>query len=706
MKKLFFICFFASLFYNFSFAVNYVDYKVENGDTLYGIAFAHDMTASEFLKLNKIKDPDSYKLKVGETLKVKEKEYDLVYDVKAKSYGLKPEKKKSYTDYKVKDGDTILGIAFSHGMSASEFCAINNIEDFNKYQLKKGEILKVANVSNIEEIKEEEKVNRNNIENIKKEIEQNKYIDYQVKDGDTILGIAFSHGMSASEFCAINNIEDFNKYQLKKGEILKVAKASKISREENLNNNNNNNNNNTEKIIEEIKEPINNYGEYKVKNGDTLYGIAFSHGMSANEFLKLNKIDDANKYNLKIGETLKVKNNSVAERNDIERVENKDVEEIEDIKENINYIDYKVRNGDTLYGIAFENDMSVSEFLKLNNISNPLTYKLKVGEILKINSKIQNKVDTSRTTRIYKVKRGDTLGAIAINNSMSLDELLKLNSLKRDYVLKIGDNIKVYDKISVKLDSNSIEKADYIKIESYKVKSGDTLSEIAVAKKMDLVELYSLNGLDNNYVLKAGDVLKVHGEREKINKIVISNYKVKKGDTLYSIARNNKMELKKLLEINNIEDANKYTLQIGANLKIETIKSEYADETIPDSSFQWPYRGIIVARYGVDTYKLANRGINILGDIGDKVLAADYGIVEYANDIRGFGKVVIIKHKNGFTTSYAHLSKIAVKLGDIVNKGDYIGDIGDTGLVDKSELYFKISYRGRALDPVKLLPKD
>ncbi|WP_456060194.1 LysM peptidoglycan-binding domain-containing protein [Brachyspira pilosicoli] len=696
MKKILFISFFASFFYSFSFAVNYIDYKVENGDTLYGIAFAHDMTASEFLKLNKIKDPDKYNLKVGETLKVKEKGYDLVYDAKAKSYGLKPEKKKSYTDYKVKDGDTVLGIAFSHGMTASEFCAINNIEDFNKYQLKKGEILKVANVSNAEEIKKEE-VNRN-VENIKKEIEQNKYIDYQVKDGDTVLGIAFSHGMSASEFCSVNNIEDFNKYQLRKGQILKVANTSNISKEEVTTDN-------IEKI-EEIKEPINNYTEYKVKNGDTLYGIAFSHGMTANEFLKLNNIDDPNKYNLKVGETLKIKNNNDS---NIERVENKDVEEIKEninTEKNNNYIDYKVKNGDTLYGIAFENDMSVNEFLKINNISDPIAYKLKVGETLKIQSKIQNKVDSSRTTKIYKVKRGDTLGAIAINNSMSLDDLLKLNSLKRDYVLKIGDNIKVYDKISVKLDSNSIAKSDYIKIESYKVKSGDTLSEIAVAKKMDLVELYSLNGLSDNYVLKAGDVLKVYGEREKVNKVVVSNYKVQKGDTLYSIARNNKMELKKLLEINNIKDASKYTLQIGANLKIESIKTEYADETIPDSSFQWPYRGIIVARYGVDTYKLANRGINILGNIGDKVSASDYGIVEYANDIRGFGKVVIIKHKNGFTTSYAHLSKISVKLGDIVNKGDYIGDIGDTGLVDKSELYFKISYRGRSLDPIKLLPKD
>lgn len=626
IRQSFFYCIIISfIIQNYIFAVSYVDYEVENGDTLYGIAFAHDMKASEFLKLNKIDDPDGYKLKVGEKLKVKEKGYDLVYDANNKSYGLKPEKNKSYRDYKVKEGDTVLGIAFSHNMTASEFCTINNIDDFNKYQLKIGEILKVVNIS------KEEKINNSNVEAIKKEINKNDYI------------------------------------------------------------------------------------EYKVQSGDTLYGIAFSHNMTANEFLKLNKIDDPNKYKLYVGKILYVKN--IENKNNSNNNEEEKIERIED-KENIefnidteknadnNVITYTVQNGDTLYGIAFENDMSVSEFLRLNNISDPIAYKLQVGEKLKINSK-SDKMNASKTTKIYRVKSGDTLGAIAIKNSMSLDELLKLNSLKKDYVLKIGDNIKVYDNIAISLDNNSIKKASYIKIESYKVKSGDTLSQIAVDRKMDLVELYSLNGLSDKYVLKAGDILKVHGEREKINTVVTSTYVVKRGDTLYSIAKNNKMDLKKLLEINNIEDANKYSLQIGANLKIQTIKTTYEsyEDTLPESSFQWPYRGIIVARYGVDTYKLANRGINILGSVGDKVLSADYGIVEYADDIRGFGKVIIIKHKNGFTTSYAHLSKIAVKLGDIVNKGEYIGNIGDSGLVDKSELYFKISFQGRAIDPIKLLPK-
>ena len=123
------------------FGANYINYKVENGDSLYGIAFSHGMSASEFLKLNNIEDADKYNLKIGETLKVKEKEYSLVFDSVNKSYAFDVDKSKSYKNYKVKSGDTILGIAFSHGMSASEFCAINNIKDFNKYNLKVGETL-------------------------------------------------------------------------------------------------------------------------------------------------------------------------------------------------------------------------------------------------------------------------------------------------------------------------------------------------------------------------------------------------------------------------------------------------------------------------------------------------------------------------------------------------------------------------------------
>ena len=544
------------------FGENYINYKVENGDTLYGIAFSHGMSASEFLRLNNIEDADKYNLKIGETLKVKEKEYSLVFDSVNKSYALNVDKSKSYKNYKVKSGDTVLGIAFSHGMSASEFCAINNIKDFNKYNLKVGEILKVAN-NNIDKISIEKNsdnsVDRNSIENIKKEIEAN---------------------------------------------------------------NQNNNDNNFEI--------------------------------------------------------------------------------------------YTVRSGDTLFGIAFDSDTPVNDFLRINNIESPLKYKLKIGEKLKIfpQKKNQNNtIDAKKITSVYKVKKGDTLSAIAINNSMSLNELLELNGLNRNYLLKIGDNIKVYNKVNLNPNNNfnnqnSTAKREYRKIEDYKIKKGDTLSEIALAKGMDLVEIYSLNGLNDSSIIKVDEIIKVYAEKDKKTALVDSTYSVKKGDTLYSIARNHKMVLADLLKLNDIKDLNNYILQAGATLKVKVLKTIYTDfDDLPESSFIFPYRGSIVSKYGTDENNLANRGINISGKAGDKVVAADYGIVEYSDNIRGFGKVIIIKHKNGYTTAYAHLSDAKVKAGDIVNKGDYIGNIGDTGMINKNQLYFKISYLGMPIDPLKLLPK-
>ena len=550
------------------FGENYINYKVENGDTLYGIAFSHGMSASEFLRLNNIEDADKYNLKIGETLKVKEKEYSLVFDSVNKSYALNVDKSKSYKNYKVKSGDTVLGIAFSHGMSASEFCAINNIKDFNKYNLKVGEILKVAN-NNIDKISIEKNsdnsVDRNSIENIKKEIEANN------------------------------------------------------------------------------QKPQNNQN-----NNDNNFEI------------------------------------------------------------------YTVRSGDTLFGIAFDSDTPVNDFLRINNIESPLKYKLKIGEKLKINSQKKNQnntIDAKKITSVYKAKKGDTLSAIAINNSMSLNELLELNGLNRNYLLKIGDNIKVYNKVNLNPNNNfnnqnSTTKREYRKIEDYKIKKGDTLSEIALAKGMDLVEIYSLNGLNDKSIIKVDEIIKVYAEKDKKTALVDSTYSVKKGDTLYSIARNHKMVLADLLKLNDIKDLNNYTLQAGATLKVKVLKTIYTDfDDLPESSFIFPYRGSIVSKYGTDENNLANRGINISGKAGDKVVAADYGIVEYSDNIRGFGKVIIIKHKNGYTTAYAHLSDAKVKAGDIVNKGDYIGNIGDTGMINKNELYFKISYLGMPIDPLKLLPK-
>lgn len=540
------------------------------------------------------------------------------------------------------------------------------------------------------------------------------YINYKVENGDSLYGIAFSHGMSASEFLKLNNIEDADKYNLKIGETLKVKEKEYSLVFDSVN-----------KSYAFDVDKSKSYKNYKVKNGDTILGIAFSHGMSASEFCAINNIKDFNKYNLKVGETLKVANNNIEKVSFEENKKNSDNSvnrnSIENIKKEINnqktednFELYTVRSGDTLFGIAFDNDIPVSDFLRINNIEEPLKYKLKIGEKLKIYAKKNknNTIDDKKIISVYKVKKGDTLLAIAANNSMSLNQLLELNGLNRNYLLKIGDNIKIYNKVNLNLNNNQNQlsnevKREYRKIEDYKIKKGDTLSEIAVAKGMDLVEIYSLNGLNEKSIIKVDEIIKVYAEREKKTTLVNSSYSVKKGDTLYSIARNHKMALADLLKLNDIKDLNNYTLQAGASLKVQILKTIYTDfEDLPESSFIFPYRGSIVSKYGTDENNLANRGIIISGKAGDKIVASDYGIVEYSDNIRGFGKVIIIKHKNGYNTAYAYLSDIKVKAGDIVNKGDYIGNIGDSEIMgNKSRLYFKISYLGMSIDPLRLLPK-
>ena len=396
-----------------------------------------------------------------------------------------------------------------------------------------------------------------------------------------------------------------------------------------------------------------------------------------------------------------------------------------------NYIDYTVKSGDTLFGIAFSYDMTANEFLKVNNIKDPDSYKLKVGEKLKVKDKeyklfFDSKTKTfslneasQKSYKNYTVKNGDTLLDIAYKHGMSATEFSDINNIKdfKTYNLKVGEVLKVanVDEKSNNTSNTSTVKPNTAKPNSnddfervpYKVKSGDTLSEIAEDFGMDLVDLYSINNITDKYVLKVGDVLKVYDEDEIKTIVVESNYKVKSGDTLYSIARNHSMSINELLEVNKIKDINSYKLLVGNTIKVTTIKKQSKRETrsLPDASFSWPYRGSIVSKYGVDSEKLSNRGIRISAKVGDNVLAADEGIVEYADNIRGFGFVVILKHRNGYNTSYANLSKLNVKLGDIVKKGESLGAIGSSPLTKKDELYFKVSYLGYPVDPVKLLPE-
>jgi lipoprotein NlpD len=117
-------------------------------------------------------------------------------------------------------------------------------------------------------------------------------------------------------------------------------------------------------------------------------------------------------------------------------------------------------------------------------------------------------------------------------------------------------------------------------------------------------------------------------------------------------------------------------------------------------AFIWPARGPIIGTFDDAT----NKGVNIGGAAGDPVNASADGRVVYSgNGLRGYGNLVIIKHDATFLTAYAHNRALMVKEGDAVTKGQKIAEMGSSDS-DRVMLHFEVRRQGKPVDPLKYLP--
>jgi len=118
--------------------------------------------------------------------------------------------------------------------------------------------------------------------------------------------------------------------------------------------------------------------------------------------------------------------------------------------------------------------------------------------------------------------------------------------------------------------------------------------------------------------------------------------------------------------------------------------------------FIWPAKGSLLAKFAEPNSK----GVDISGKPGDPVVAAAAGQVLYTGTgIRGFGKLIVIRHDNGYSSVYAHNREILVKEGQAVSRGQRIAELGDTD-ADRPKLHFEIRKAGKPVDPMRYLPGD
>ncbi len=119
-------------------------------------------------------------------------------------------------------------------------------------------------------------------------------------------------------------------------------------------------------------------------------------------------------------------------------------------------------------------------------------------------------------------------------------------------------------------------------------------------------------------------------------------------------------------------------------------------------------RGWISSYYGMRTHPLSGRremhkGIDFAGKLGGPVIAVAKGVVTYAGKRYGYGNVIDIAHGNGYTTRYAHNSRLLVSVGDTVEKGFQIAEIGSSGRSTGPHVHFEVLKNGREINPVRFI---
>lgn len=225
---------------------------------------------------------------------------------------------------------------------------------------------------------------------------------------------------------------------------------------------------------------------------------------------------------------------------------------------------YTVKSGDTLYSIASKYNTTVQEIINLNYLKNT---NLSVGQILRIpefyfdmdNMNLPNYIN-------YTVKVGDTLYSIARDNNVSVDTLKKDNALTSD-VLTVGQIIRIRLPEGQTIEVEECFGPDYVIPNNlnnyviYKVKKGDNLYNIAKAYNTSVNEIIKLNNLKNTS-LSIGQELKIPKNNSSISN---TTYIVKKGDSLYSIARKYNTTVDSLKKKNNLKSN---TLSIGQKIII------------------------------------------------------------------------------------------------------------------------------------------
>lgn len=248
--------------------------------------------------------------------------------------------------------------------------------------------------------------------------------------------------------------------------------------------------------------------------------------------------------------------------------------------------------------------------------------------------------------------------------------------------------------------------APSLHVNIYHAKNGDNLWSIAKKNDLDFYTLLSINRMDKANRISIGQKVKIPNQRGLL-------YTVNKGDTLEDIALENGISIRKIIRVNRILDPGE--IKPGTDLFIPGVKISHSyskvllkNSGIPPKFGQPCRKSRMSSRFGYRKDPFTGRrafhsGVDFAPGYGAKAVASMGGKVTYAGYMGGYGKLVVIRHANGYTTRYGHLSRILVRKGRYVSQGQQIGKVGSTGRSTGAHLHFEVRKNGKPLNPLKFI---
>lgn len=260
----------------------------------------------------------------------------------------------------------------------------------------------------------------------------------------------------------------------------------------------------------------------------------------------------------------------------------------------------------------------------------------------------------SSQTVSHQVQKGETLYSISRKYGISVGELCSANNISTSSVIKTGQNLKIPTKnLSEKSTTKKIEKTD-----TYIVKKGDTLYGIAKRFGVSVETLTIMNKMSGSKTIKVGQTLIVPLATSD-NSQVIAN-------------------------VSDIED-----LQL-------TDSRTYDKNKKGDKTLLWP-----VSAKEIQYVEGKVSGVSITTNLNENVNIVREGTVMFCGLYRGFGNVVFVQSKSGYMYVYTNLDKINVSKGDSVKLNEKIGTVAIDTRTNKPQLLFMVFKNGNPIDPAK-----